>query len=281
MQGAGKEKAWRTRWAGAAVLLYVLAATTALAPSAIASRHHVPRPQLSWAFPHAIDEGEPIPFSWSGRHLGKHHKLVVQRPVGTAHVWKTIMRLPSDRGSTELPGMPLGRYRLRIADIALVPRQGRFSHRRYPRFRVLTSEGAGIGVFGKVPFSTLFNSDEHEHVYTGPGFSFPYVAGWNSLNAEADGNTTVFKVDHSNCLWAHIDFVSSTRGTGTGTLTLVQESREAVSATAPFDTIGSLDAELTPGQSWAATIEYKSSDQREVNVYVNGYAVCDSTEPFN
>jgi hypothetical protein len=288
-QGAGREDGLRRRrgagdrvtagrWTGAAVLLCALAAFSVFAPSAIA-RHHVPRPQLSWKLPTAIGEGEPIPFSWSGRHLGEHHKLVVQRPVGTAHVWKAIMRLPSDQGTAELLGMALGRYRLRIADLALVPRPKSLHHRR-PHFRVLAKDAAGIGVFGQVPFSTLFNTDEHEHVYTAPQFSFPYVVGWNSLDAEAGGGSTVFKVDRNACMSAHIAFVAASRETakGTGTLTLVQESRDAVSATVAFNTIGSLDAELTPGQSWAVTVDLSTSIG---DAYLNGSAVCDSAEPFS
>src|SRR5882724_2388847 len=41
--------------------------------------------------------------------------------------------------------------------------------------------------------------------------------------------------------------------TVTGVVTIVQESRDPTSASAPFDGIGSLDAELVPGQSWSMT----------------------------
>jgi hypothetical protein len=61
---------------------------------------------------------------------------------------------------------------------------------------------------------------------------------------------------------------------GSGTVTIVQEARQPVSATVPFSTIGSVEAELTPGQTWA--VNGPDGD----SVHLNGYAICDSTEPF-
>jgi YVTN family beta-propeller protein len=101
-----------------------------------------PHASLSWTFPHGVNKGASIPFSWTGSHLGRKYRLVVQRPVGTARTWRTMLKLGTRSGSAELPGLTLGKYRFRLAALR--------GH------RVLAQQVAGIGVFGQVPFSTLF-----------------------------------------------------------------------------------------------------------------------------
>jgi hypothetical protein len=226
-------------------------------------------PSLSWTVPHGVSEGAPIAFSWTGKHLGRKHRLVVQRPVGTAHTWQTVVRLRGNHGSGELPGLALGKYRLRIADLV-----GR---------RVLAQQVVGIGVYGTVPFSILLKNVGSIGVYTTPRNSFPYVA-----RADEPGETPhpVFTVAHNHCLSAHIAFVpgypnalKDETETVTGFVSVVQESREAVSASAPFDDIGSLDAELVPGQTWSLTAYF--TGEFSPHIYINGYAVCNSKEPFS
>jgi hypothetical protein len=240
----------------ALALLCVCVGCAAAAPSAYAAR----TPVVTLTLPRAVSEGAAIPFSWTGRHLGRNHRLVIQRPVGTAHTWQTMMKLPSNSGSSELPGMALGKYRLRLADLS-----GR---------RVLAKQAVGIGVFGQVPLSTLLGASTQTGVYATPQFSFPYVdkgGGGESHN--------LFKVTDNNCLSVHVAFVTEQHDiSAVTTVTLVQESREAVSASATGEAIGSLDAELVPSQSWAITLTLTPNLLDEV--YFNGYAVCDSTESF-
>lgn len=237
------------------------------------------RPQLSWTIAGTASEGAPIPFSWSGRRLGRGHKLVVQRPVGTGRVWKTILRLPSSSGSGELPGMALGNYRLRLADFALVPRWRR-GHRVFRR-RLVAQRVAGVGVFGQVPFTTLLPPEGGS--YATPTASFAYATSWEAW----DYNNPGISVPHNHCSHVHIDFVPgkdpeiAKKINAAGTLTLVQESSDPVDGSAPFNGIGSLDADLVPGQSWAVNASYTENDFLPPRMYVNGYAVCSSTEPFS
>jgi hypothetical protein len=225
------------------------------------------RARVSLTLPQAVSENAPIPFSWAGSHLGRGHKLVVQRPVGTAHTWQTILRLPSNSGSGELPGMALGSYRLRIADVI-----GR---------RVLAQQAVTINVYGTVPFTTLLRSGTRS--YATPTSSFPYVAMWEAY----DYNNPGVAVTNNHCLSVHVAFVPGKEGEnaklaeGVGTLTLVQESRDPVSASVAYNGIGSIDAELTPGQSWAINASYADNGHHlPPEMYLNGYAVCDSTESF-
>ncbi|MGH7193031.1 MAG: hypothetical protein ACREJM_05775 [Candidatus Saccharimonadales bacterium] len=254
-------------------LLGVLAS----APAAIASHHHGQSPQVGWSLPRAASAGQAISFTWTGSNLGEGHKLVVQKPVGTAHTWRTILQLPTRSGSGQLSGLPLGKYRFRIADLVLVPRPRHGGHHR-AYFRVMAQEVAGVAVFGEVPFSTLFNSPEHAHATS--SYSFAYVASWQDWGTAP----TAFTVEHNHCSFVHIAFL----GVGwwlkgetevpTATATVVQESREPTSVTDAENTIGSLDAALVPGQSWALNL---SAHSNEPAFYINGYAVCDSTEPFS
>lgn len=243
------------------MLLCVGLTSAILVPSAGA----VPKAKVSLTLPSMSNEGAPIPFSWTGKHLRRNHRLVVQKPVGTAHVWKSIMRLNSNSGSAELGGLPLGTYRLRIADLI-----GR---------RVLAQQVGTLSVYGQVPFSTLFN-DHQNKVQATPQYTFPWVVS----HYDGDG-PTAFQVSNNNCLSVHIGFVSrdyyNHDETGTETLTLIQESKDPVSTSVAYNAIGSLDAELVVGQSWAVNQSHVSEQQGNPTItYMNGYAICKSTEPF-
>lgn len=186
----------------------------------------------------------------------------MQRPFGTSHTWKTILRLHARNGTSELPARSLGRYRYRLA--VLRKRQ------------VLAWRVARVSVFGEVPFSELFHNGG-SGAYATPTSSFPYVAVYSADAVPA------FTVKDNNCQSVHIGFVPGQhRGPGTGTVTIVQESRDPVSATVDYDAIGSVDAELTPGQSWAVNITYETTTAAnwEPETYINGYAVCNSREPI-
>lgn len=238
------------------------------------------KPSVSWSVPGAINEQVAIPFSWSSRHLGKKYKLVVQRPVGTSHTWKTMKRLTSRRGSGQLPGLPLGKYRYRVAAL----RGG----------RVLAQQAAGVGVFGSVPFSMLLRDGYlttghlESGVYATKSSSFPYVGG--AYVGDHGRPNTVFSVSHNNCSTVHVGFVlGETPGEGYsypssvfGVISLVQQSRDPVAAEVPLDGIGSVDAELVLGQTWSLLVEENDRDGIPAGptVYFNGYAICDSTESF-
>ena len=91
---------------------------------------------------------------------------------------------------------------------------------------------------------------------------------------------------NNHCSEVHVAFVTHgfqrrTDSGGVTTLSLVQESRDPVSASAAWDTIGSLDGEVIPGQTWAVNISIQKEDEEEgFLTYVNGYAVCDSQNRF-
>jgi len=60
---------------------------------------------------------------------------------------------------------------------------------------------------------------------------------------------------------------------------VVQETRDPVSASAPFNGLGSLDAQLVPGHSWSVTLSH-AGGVSPLTFYMNGSASCDSTGPL-
>jgi hypothetical protein len=219
-----------------------------------------PKPSVTWTSSLNASAGQVIPVSWSSKYVGGA-KLVIQRPVGTAKVWKSALKLNGRTGSAQLPALSLGKYRYRLAAL-----EGA---------RVIAQQIVKIRAFGEVPLSTLFGAGEHEHVYTAPTFSFPYVGWWDdSVERSESERNTVLQVKNNHCLSIHIAFVPTSRGNST--LSLVQETRDPVTASAPMNTIGSLDADLVPGQSWAVTV----APSEAASVDFNGFAVCDSSERF-
>lgn len=239
-----------------AISLFMVLSLTALVAT---DAHAKPRPALSWSLAKGVREGAPIGFTWSTSHLGDA-RLVIQHPVGTSRTWKTMTTLKTRSGSGELPGVPLGKYRYRLAAL-----KGK---------RVLAQQVVGASVFGEVPFSVLLGNANIQ-VATTPSYSFPYVDYWEG----AYNGERVFSAQRNNCIFVHVAFLL-TVGEGysgkltAGTITLVQETRQPTAITAPFNTIGSLDAQVTPGQTWAV------NGQHTENVHFNGYAVCNSTEPI-
>jgi hypothetical protein len=221
------------------------------------------RATVSWSLPRTANEGAPISFSWSAKHLGRNHRLVIQRPFGTARVWKSIIRLPADSGSAELPGQSLGFHRFRIAAF-----RGR---------QLLAQQTSRVEAFGEVPFTILF-ANEHPDVYTTPSHSFSYVRSWGGIYEKQN----LFGVKNNHCSSVHIAFVPGNHNEpGVGTLTVVQESRDPVGDSVPHDAIGSVDTELTPGQTWGVNVSVAGTEGGPTDFYINGDAICDSREPFS
>lgn len=245
-------------------------AAAALTPASAIGSQGAGSPRVSWKVPGRAREGVPIPFSWSSRHLGKQPRLVVQRPMGTARTWRTISKLSSRRGTAELPPQTIGRYRLRLAAF-----KGR---------QLLASQVVRVGVFGSVPFSVLLG-DDNSGLYATPSRSFPYV-DHAQIPGDVNAPKPVFSVKRNRCSAVHIDFVPGERpleaevfSPNEGMVTVVQQSRDPVTTSAPYDQIGSVDAELVPGESWSMLVSYQGG--YVPSIYFNGYAVCSSAGPLS
>jgi hypothetical protein len=156
----------------------------------------------------------------------------------------------------------------------------------------LAQQVATADVVGQVPFSTLFRGADlpgESGVTTTPGASFPYVG---STSIEEGRSTELLAVKRSDCSTVHVDFATGAEiaseqeakefGGSTATVSIVQQTREAVSVTSPTATVGSGATEVIPGQSWGITATAKTGLGRNYGftLYFNGYAICDSAEPL-
>lgn len=232
-------------------------------PAAMAA----PRTRVSWQPPAAM-AGSPTPVSWSVSHQLPGSLLAIQRPVGTARVWRTVMRLSDSHGTASLPAYPLGSYRLRLAVIA--------------GNQVLAQQQRVLHVFGTVPLGTLFpSSNESLHgVYSTPTSAFPFID-------RTGGTSGVLSASHNPCRSVHLEFVPGIEASGLvgyfvgeqATMTLVQETREPVSITTPFNVVAGLTAAVIPGQPWSVNFS-QTGNQGQFEYFINGSAECDSAEPL-
>jgi hypothetical protein len=148
--------------------------------------------------------------------------------------------------------------------------------------------------FRKVPFSILVRH-QSSGVYTTSSVSFPYVLTKRGITPTAEGEQepviTLLSVAHNHCRSVHVDFLfgrsqadaeeyAALTGT-TGTVSVVQQNRAPATSTMGFESQGSIDTKLVPGQTWSITASAgKPAGSRAgvVEVFVNGYAICNSTE---
>ena len=71
------------------------------------------------------------------------------------------------------------------------------------------------------------------------------------------------------------DDADSTAG-AVETAEIVQQAQDPVAQTVPYDMIGSISANLTPGQSWGIKLAVQPQTNAVFNTFINGSAVCDT-----
>lgn len=231
-----------------------------LAPAASA------KPKVALTLPDA-DAGASIAYSYATSGVPARAKLVLQRQIGTALHFKTVATLahvPS--GSGTLPGLDLGRYKLRVAVITR-KRIGRRS-----RSVVTTQQKQTLSVYGTVPFTILFR--ESPETFAMPTRSFSYVFSESASTLE---QVTTIDGKRNRCRSVHLDWVvGSSYYSGdpdaSGTISLVQESRDAVTDTTGWNEISALDAVVTPRESWG--INATTVGEGYLEFFVNGSASC-------
>ena len=222
------------------------------------------KPSVSLTLPSVVDAGAAIPFSWGSYGAPVGSRLVLQRQQGTAGVWRSVSGLTGPSGTGQLPGLGIGTYRLRVANL-----------RR--RNKVRAQQSRPLAAFGNVPFSTLFGTGR-SGVYSMPDRAFAYVL---NFYMGGRGSEPAFTVSQNRCRSVHMDFVPGHDFDQTGmtaTVSVVQQSLDPVTVTTPYNTVASLDAALVRGQAWSVLLSQTPGNA--FDIYVNGFASCSSVAPF-
>jgi hypothetical protein len=226
------------------------------------------KPRVALTFPVAgAEAGTVIAYSWTATHV-RAGRLLVQRPEGTGHIWRTVAVLKGSKGSGTLPPLVLGVYQYRIVNLA--------SHSR-----VLAQQQYQLRVFGQVAFATLLNNPGGG-VYTSATSAFPWVIRATWYYTETGRSGTVFSVPATNtCRTVHVEFAdqmyASSVANPTVTISVVQQSSDPVITTVPANIGGTVDAAVVPGQPWSVVLT--SNVANNGNLYFNGYADCYSATP--
>jgi hypothetical protein len=226
------------------------------------------RPRVSLVVPATVEAGTPFSVTWRGNGVPHGTQLLLEKPVGTARVWKLIVpALRGQSGTANLPAYPmLGSYRLRVAATR---------HRR-----VIASREATIHVFANVPFASLLESTSPLNFRTGV-HATPVAAFSYAYSVDVEKTKPGFITDeHSACNFVHLEVVlGGEEGAATGQLTLliVQERAEPVSLTVQPEEVRALDANLALGDSWAVNGSSTTRTPFGDPIFINGYAHCDQT----
>lgn len=216
------------------------------------------KPSLSWTLPAHADAGRPITVTYQAKRRGVA-RLALQRQVGTASVWRTVKSLSGSSGTVQAPALAMGAHRLRVVAIA----RRRLVAKTVPK-RVL--------VFADVPFSALFSRTEY--TFTFPSFTFAWID-----NVSGSSVRTLLQVllAVNTCRSVHVDWAYDTLDPITATLSLVQETYDAVPSTGPEETRLALDGPLALGKSWSVTVG-TTNPAYTIRAFVNGRANCWKSE---
>ena len=264
--------------------LLLLGATVAFAvgtPTLAAARA---RPHVSLSIPSSVEAGAPISAQWTAMHVPRDASMIIEKPVGTGKVWKPLApALRGRSGTLMLPAYAsFGVYQLRIAVIK--------------SRKVLAQQERRVRVFAEIPFSNLLENTSLGGLHATPTAAFPYTLPLQvSVGSRNEGSRTdLISDEHSNCDLIRVDFSSDplpvsefggepgqTPQDGRVTVTVVQESAEPISSTpVPTDRVGSLEAHVALGQSWAVNATVSNVRTDALELYFNGQAHCYSSRRF-
>jgi hypothetical protein len=242
-------------------------------PASAFGQHAAVRLQL----PSSGNAGVATPFQYSATGVPRHASVTLQRPEGTRHVWQTIASLKAGTHTGSLPALSVGTYSVRVA--VLTTKRVHVQQKVKVEKAVVAQSSAVIGIFGQVPLTTLLGESSTRGVYTTPTATFPYA--FDSYDGRV--NYTDLEVNKNPCRSVTLTWVEGAEyddSQQSGTVTLVQESADPVSATAAGNAVGTLSASLVPGQAWSVNVAQSQGDPTSYlfTWYFNGTADCDATK---
>jgi hypothetical protein len=224
------------------------------------------RPTVQFRFLHeSVEMGEPAAFTYRAQHVPGGSRLVFQRQVGTAQVWRTILTLNLHATTANLPPVSQGQHTLRLALI------GRGE-------RSIASAVHRLKVYGPVPLATLL--DKHTETVDIGGTLFRYVAGLNGFFRGYNGSENcgvasptceVFKLVGSTCRSLALQLAAQTNANDATppSVTIASERDDPVNIQVPLNASTEVHAELAGD----AELTYERQGAAGA-LYVNGVANC-------
>lgn len=235
----------------------IICAATVL--SAVAPAHAAAKPRLTLDVPSQVNANVAFNAPWSTTKLPKGDHVVLQRQMGTGAVWHTVAKLQGSKGTATVPGIPMGRFLVRIL-VLDKHNKGVVSLKR-----TVTS-------FGPVSLLAIFGDDSGSYTTATQVFSYE-----QRLDGYADTTTGALTDGTNTCRSLSLAWMAGPEYqdpdlTATGTLTVVQESQDPVSATADENTLSALKAGLVPGQGWSVNLG--DNGDGPLFFYLSGMASC-------
>ncbi len=241
--------------------LFVFVAAALQPGIALASRSTV-----QFRFVHeSVEMGESAAITYRAQHVPGGSKLVFQRQVGTAQIWRTILTLSPHAATANLPPATQGLHPLRLA---LIDRGG----------RSIASVVHSLRVYGPVPLATLLG--EHTETVDIGGTLFRYVAGLNGFFRGYNGSENcgvasptceVFKLVGSTCRLLALQLATQTDASDATppSVTIASESADPVNVQVPLNASTEVHAEVV------GDVELTYERQGAAGtLYVNGTANC-------
>jgi len=257
----------------AALASLLIGLSLGVTPASLASASTRGAVTLSFA-PNRIEHTSLVHVRYSSAGLPPGTVLILQREVGTAHVWRPVERLPGTSGAINAPSVPQGRYIYRILGV----RAGRnlvssrwellFSYAPVSFGSICSSNF----VFGKYANCTDGTIDVGTHV-------FPYqvrLGGDYGSASYPQYSDVMDTTAPTTCRSVQLLFGG---GVHSRYLELLQETLSPVLASSGSETLGTLRAHLD-GKPWHLLASYSPNAGYYDDIYASGTFDCYSATGF-
>lgn len=216
-------------------------------------------PDLGLKVPAHAHANKATTVSWHAFNRGSD-TIVLQGYNNGA--WVKVHTLHGTKGTSTIPAVGIGIFDFRVAAFS---KSG----------KLITAVGRKLHVFGKVKWSSLFQTPKKD---SGTYGTFHYVYEFFSN----DVDYTALKVTGNYCSSIHINYIPGTDNpnenvAGEGTMMLGRHGRATITSQAAAQHLGHVSGKLTVGKPWSVNLSEPGNGTRLFTWYVNGSGICDQT----
>jgi hypothetical protein len=231
-----------------------------------------PVPKVAWSTAVQVTAGAPMNFNWQASGLIPGGQLVIQRKEGTVGVWNTVAQLTGAVGSEQIPGLPLGIYQMRIADVST-------------KGQVYASQLIGIESYGPVPLTNLCQEANNSNAISvgdlNNGCSTSTIQVGSSIftyliedenGTQAPQYDTTITSQQTSCRSITLQWaIDNNAGSGdSASVEIVQANADPQQASTPYGQIGNATFSLT-GAAWYLDNWVSGSDNEYINAEFSCY----------